>query len=228
MSTRKGRAALPMVMARLQETHPSARYELDWETPVQLLVATILAAQCTDERVSKVTRTLFQKYPDAKAFAEADLTELEEHLRPTETYEQKARAVQGACRVLVDRFGGEVPNHGYLASWAEQGMLMLNAVLTVRAHTPNSHKDRGWEQFTDAVIKKVNDKKDPVVFVLWGGYAKKKAKLIDAKHHTVIQGTHPSPLSAHQGFFGSRPFSTINAAVRKHSKPEINWQLPDV
>lgn len=124
--------------------------------------------------------------------------------------------------------GCKAPNHGYLAPWAEQGMLMLNAVLTVRAHTPNSHKDRGWEQFTDAVIKKVNDKPDPVVFVLWGGYAKKKAKLIDGKRHTVIQGTHPSPLSAHQGFFGSKPFSAINAALRTHGKPEINWALPPV
>jgi uracil-DNA glycosylase len=123
--------------------------------------------------------------------------------------------------------GFKPPKHGYLVSWAEQGLLMLNAVLTVRAHTPNSHKDKGWEQFTDAVIKKVNEKTDPVVFVLWGGYAKKKAKLIDPKRHVVIQGTHPSPLSASNGFFGSKPYSTINAALEARGKPAINWKLPD-
>jgi uracil-DNA glycosylase len=123
--------------------------------------------------------------------------------------------------------GIKPPKHGYLAGWAEQGMLMINAVLTVRAHTPNSHKDKGWEQFTDAIIKKVNEKTDPVVFVLWGGYAKKKAKLIDAKRHVVIQGTHPSPLSASSGFFGSKPYSTINAALAQRGKAPIDWRLPE-
>jgi uracil-DNA glycosylase len=122
----------------------------------------------------------------------------------------------------------KVPNNGYLVPWAKQGMLMINAVLTVRAHTPNSHKDKGWETFTDAVIKKVSDKSEPVVFVLWGGYAKKKAKLIDKKKHTVIEGTHPSPLSASNGFFGSKPFSTINKALEKQGHKPIDWSLPDV
>ena len=129
---------------------------------------------------------------------------------------------------LKDDIGGKIPNNGYLVPWAKQGLLMMNAVLTVRAHTPNSHKDKGWEKFTDAVIKKVNEKKDPVVFILWGGYAKKKAKLIDATRHKILQGAHPSPLSAHQGFFGSRPFSGINAALKSNHKPEINWQIPDL
>jgi uracil-DNA glycosylase len=105
---------------------------------------------------------------------------------------------------------------------------MLNAVLTVRAHTPNSHKNHGWEKFTDAVIAAVNEKRDPVIFVLWGGYAQKKTKLIDASRHTIIQSAHPSPLSARNGFFGSRPFSAINTALRSHGKPEIDWQLPDL
>ena len=122
--------------------------------------------------------------------------------------------------------GFRVPGHGHLEPWARQGMLMINAVLTVRAHTPNSHKARGWETFTDAVIRKVNEKADPVVFVLWGGYAKKKARLIDPKRHTVLEGTHPSPLSAHNGFFGSKPFSAINAALQQHGQPPIDWRLP--
>lgn len=121
-----------------------------------------------------------------------------------------------------------IPNHGYLVPWAKQGVLMLNAVLTVRAHTPNSHKDRGWETFTDAVITKVNQKLDPVVFVLWGAYAQKKLKLIDTNRHLVIQSAHPSPLSARNGFFGSKPFSAINIALNTMGKPEINWQLPDL
>ncbi|MBK1988899.1 uracil-DNA glycosylase [Sphaerospermopsis aphanizomenoides BCCUSP55] len=124
--------------------------------------------------------------------------------------------------------GFDIPNHGYLVDWAKQGMLMLNAVLTVRAHTPNSHKNKGWETFTDAVINKVNEKSEPVVFVLWGGYAQKKLKLIDVNRHIVIQSTHPSPLSARNGFFGSKPFSAINAALLSCGKPEIDWQLPDM
>ncbi|GHO44868.1 uracil-DNA glycosylase [Ktedonospora formicarum] len=121
-----------------------------------------------------------------------------------------------------------IPNNGYLVPWAEQGILMLNAVLTVRAHSPNSHKNQGWEKFTDAVIKRVNAKDDPVVFVLWGGYAQKKKALIDTTKHRIVAMAHPSPLSARNGFFGSKPFSTINAALRESGKPEIDWQLPDL
>lgn len=100
---------LPTILQRLDALHPEARYELDWQTPLQLLVATILAAQCTDVRVNAVTKTLFPKYPDARAFAEADTAELEEDIRPTGFYKNKAKAIQGACRMLVERFGGEVP-----------------------------------------------------------------------------------------------------------------------
>jgi uracil-DNA glycosylase len=129
---------------------------------------------------------------------------------------------------LKEDVGFDIPNNGYLVEWAKQGMLMLNAVLTVRAHTPNSHKNKGWETFTDAVINKVNDKADPVVFVLWGGYAQKKLKLIDTSRHIVIQSAHPSPLSARNGFFGSKPFSAINSALRASGKPEIDWQIPNL
>jgi len=126
---------------------------------------------------------------------------------------------------LKDDVGFNLPNNGYLITWAKQGILMLNAVLTVRAHTPNSHKNKGWETFTDAVINKVNQKPDPVIFVLWGGYAQKKIKLIDIKRHKVIQSAHPSPLSARNGFFGSKPFSAINSALCSFGKAEIDWQI---
>jgi uracil-DNA glycosylase len=121
-----------------------------------------------------------------------------------------------------------IPNNGYLVAWAEQGILMLNAVLTVQAHTPNSHKNKGWEKFTDAVISQVNDKPDPVIFVLWGAYAQKKISLIDTDRHHVIQSAHPSPLSAHRGFFGSKPFSAINTALKATGQLEINWQIPNI
>jgi uracil-DNA glycosylase len=122
--------------------------------------------------------------------------------------------------------GCPIPDSGYLTHWAEQGVLLLNAVMTVRAHQANSHKDRGWEIFTDAVIKAVNAKPDPVVFVLWGANARKKISLIDQSRHHVIESPHPSPLSAHRGFFGSRPFSRINTALRAAGKTEIDWQIP--
>ncbi len=129
---------------------------------------------------------------------------------------------------LRDDLGCRIPNNGYLVPWAKQGMLLLNTVLTVRAHQPNSHKGQGWETFTDAVLRKVNEKESQVVFVLWGGPAQKKAALIDTSRHVIIQSAHPSPLSARNGFFGSKPFSKINAALRAAGKPEIDWQLPDI
>lgn len=124
--------------------------------------------------------------------------------------------------------GFHIPNNGYLVPWAKQGMLMLNAVLTVRAHQANSHKNKGWEKFTDAIIRAVDAKDTPIVFILWGGYARKKKELIDTTRHIIIESAHPSPLSARNGFFGSKPFSKTNAALRKLGKPEIDWQIPDV
>ncbi len=493
MPEARGSNALATIIERLKSEHPNARYELDWETPLQLLVATILAAQCTDERVNAVTKTLFPRYPDARAFANADTAQLEEDIRPTGFYRNKAKAIQGACRVLVDRFGGEVPprmedmltlpgvarktanvvltnafglpsgivvdthvarvsrrlgltdqedperieadlmrlipkdewvafgpamvllgrytctakapqcgqcafedlcekrgvteaetsstprrpaatrgagrqsqlafgadageeqdaafrhadlaplppvqggdhsagyedlpqswldvladefekpyfrqlqafvaeerrnhqvfppepdvfnslrftpfdqtrvlllgqdpyhddgqahglcfsvrpgvksppslvnifkelhtdlgcrvpNHGCLTTWAERGVLLLNAVLTVRAHEPNSHKDKGWETFTDAIVRALNDRPKPVVFVLWGNYAQKKGRHIDSSRHPVIAGAHPSPLSAKK-FLGSRPFSAVNEALERLGEPPIDWQLPNL
>jgi uracil-DNA glycosylase len=114
---------------------------------------------------------------------------------------------------------------GYLEPWAKQGVLLLNTSLTVRAHTAASHKGKGWEKFTDAVIKAVNAKAERVVFVLWGGHAQKKLDLIDTTKHTVIKSAHPSPLSANNGFFGSKPFSKINTALKNAGFPEINWRV---
>ncbi|HYF65913.1 MAG TPA: uracil-DNA glycosylase [Herpetosiphonaceae bacterium] len=137
-------------------------------------------------------------------------------------------SLKNMFKELQTDLGCRIPNNGYLMPWAQQGILMLNAVLTVRAHSPNSHKNRGWEQFTDAIIRKVSAKETPVVFVLWGAYAQKKAALIDTSRHTIVQSAHPSPLSAKNGFFGSRPFSQINAALRLAGHQPIDWQLPDL
>jgi uracil-DNA glycosylase len=124
--------------------------------------------------------------------------------------------------------GCKIPNNGYLVPWAERGVMLLNAVLTVRAHQANSHKSKGWEKFTDATIRAVNAKTEHVVFVLWGGYAQKKIPLIDESRHTVVKSVHPSPLSAHTGFLGSKPFSQVNAALQTHGQEPIDWQLPDI
>ena len=115
--------------------------------------------------------------------------------------------------------------NGFLEPWARQGVLLLNTSLTVRAHAAASHKGKGWESFTDAIIRAVAAKSEHVVFVLWGGHAQKKLGLIDASKHTVIQSAHPSPLSAHNGFFGSKPFSKINAALLEHGQPEVDWRV---
>jgi uracil-DNA glycosylase/endonuclease III len=473
------------ILKGLREHHPDATYELDWSTPEEMLVGTTLAAQCTDERVNRVTKTLFVKYPSPQAFADADFDELAEDLKPTGFFRQKAQAVQTICRALVERFGGKVPRtieeltsihgiarksanvvlnccfdlptgvivdthvqrvsqrmglstntapekievdlmrvvpkdawtffgpamvlhgrytctakepacarcpflelcprkgvdgprpaaapapppprhfkgvrkvvqadgsvrplgpatptpsgaaiplpaaapapaavdpwiealaepmdqpwflqlcdyvereraehqvfppraevfsaytltpltsvkvlilgqdpyhddgqahglsfsvkpdvaippslrniykelrddlgiepptHGHLTRWAEQGVMLLNAVLTVRAHEPASHAGQGWERFTDATIQTVSRERDHVVFLLWGKHAQKKAKLIDRKKHTILEANHPSPLSARQGFFGSKPFSGANAALERKGQALIDWR----
>jgi uracil-DNA glycosylase len=127
---------------------------------------------------------------------------------------------------LQSDLGLPPPGSGSLVPWAEQGVLLLNAVLTVRESEPNSHAGEGWEEFTDAVIRAVNAKPEPVVFLLWGNYARKKRKLVDTNRHGVIESAHPSPLSAMSGFFGSRPFSRINDALSQHGQPPIDWRLP--
>lgn len=116
--------------------------------------------------------------------------------------------------------------HGFLESWARQGVLLLNSVLTVERSLAASHQGKGWERFTDAVIRAVNDQCDHVVFVLWGAYAQKKAAFVDAGRHLVLKSAHPSPLSAHNGFLGSRPFSKANAYLEEHGKQPIDWALP--
>ena len=124
---------------------------------------------------------------------------------------------------LKEDIGMEIPSHGCLSSWALQGVLLLNTVLTVRDSMPNSHKGRGWETFTDVIIRKLNEREKPIVFILWGANAKTKEKLITAKHHLILTGTHPSPLSAHTGFFGGAYFSRANRFLELENQEPINW-----
>ncbi|MBN1331382.1 uracil-DNA glycosylase [Candidatus Dojkabacteria bacterium] len=124
---------------------------------------------------------------------------------------------------IKNDLGKEIPNSGNLERWASQGVLLLNATLTVRAHTPGSHQNKGWEQFTDAVIRLISEKKENLVFLLWGSYAQKKGAVIDKAKHLVLESAHPSPFSADRGFFGCRHFSQTNNYLKKHREEEINW-----
>lgn len=129
---------------------------------------------------------------------------------------------------LQSDLGIKPVNHGYLESWARQGVLLLNAVLTVERSQANSHQGKGWEQFTDKVIATVNEQCEHVVFMLWGSYAQKKGAMIDGNRHLILKAPHPSPLSAHRGFLGCKHFSKANAYLEQHGKQPINWQLDDV
>lgn len=124
---------------------------------------------------------------------------------------------------LSTDLGLSLPTHGDLTRWATQGVLLLNSVLTVEGGKPGSHADLGWEQFTDAVIRILSERKEHLVFILWGNYAKQKAVLIDTAKHTIITSPHPSPFSAYSGFFGSRPFSQANTALERYNYPKVNW-----
>lgn len=121
--------------------------------------------------------------------------------------------------------GHPIPPSGNLLPWSHQGVLLLNATLTVRASTPGSHQNKGWEEFTDSAIKALSQKRDQLVFLLWGAYAQRKGAVIDADKHLVLKAAHPSPFAAHKGFFGCRHFSKTNAYLRQRGNPEIDWNL---
>ena len=129
---------------------------------------------------------------------------------------------------LHDDLGCYIPNNGYLTKWAKQGVLMLNTVLTVRAHQANSHRGMGWEQFTDAAIRILNEQDRPIVFILWGSPAQKKAQMLNNPKHLILKAPHPSPLSAYRGFFGSRPFSQTNEFLVKNGLEPRDWQIENV
>ena len=129
---------------------------------------------------------------------------------------------------LHEDLGCKIPNNGYLVKWAKQGVLMLNTVLTVRAHQANSHRGKGWEEFTDAAIRALNKQDRPIVFILWGRPAQMKRSMLDNPKHLILEAPHPSPLSAYRGFFGSKPFSQTNNFLIANRIIPIDWQIEDV
>lgn len=137
-------------------------------------------------------------------------------------------SLQNMFKELQDDLGCTIPDNGYLVRWAEQGVLLLNTVLTVREATPNSHKGMGWEKFTDRVIYHLNQREQPIVFILWGSHAQQKIQLITNRHHFVIRSVHPSPLSSYRGFFGSKPYSRTNEFLKSIGSTEIDWQIPNL
>lgn len=136
---------------------------------------------------------------------------------------RKPPSLQNIFKEVASDLGVPVPESGNLERWARQGVLLLNATLTVRSHTPGSHQQKGWEVFTDAVIKAIATQKKQVVFMLWGAYAQKKGAIIDATRHLVLASAHPSPFAAHRGFFGNKHFSKCNAYLQEHGKQPIDW-----
>ena len=137
-------------------------------------------------------------------------------------------SLQNIYKELQDDLGCEIPSHGYLKKWADQGVLLLNTVLTVRAHQANSHQGRGWEQFTDAIIRAVNAKDSSVVYMLWGRPAQSKIPMLTNPKHLILKAPHPSPLSAYRGFFGCKHFSQANAFLESHGESPIDWQIDPI
>ncbi|MBU9724286.1 uracil-DNA glycosylase [Litchfieldia alkalitelluris] len=135
-------------------------------------------------------------------------------------------SLRNIYKELHSDLGYEIPSHGYLQSWANEGVLLLNTVLTVQEGKAYSHQKKGWEEFTDAVIQELNNRSTPVVFILWGRHAQGKKSFITGEQHHIIESPHPSPLSANRGFFGSRPFSKTNSFLRSSGLKEVNWELP--
>ena len=136
-------------------------------------------------------------------------------------------SLKNIYKELHSDLGIVIPGHGDLSSWAKQGVLLLNSILTVRAHKAASHKNIGWETFTDSIISLLNEREDPAVFVLWGAFAQSKSRFITNPAHLIISSPHPSPLSASRGFFGSRPFSRTNTFLQSCGRSPIDWSLPE-
>jgi uracil-DNA glycosylase len=137
----------------------------------------------------------------------------------------KPPSLQNIFKEIKDDLGYDIPSTGNLEKWADQGVLLINAILTVRAGVPGSHQNQGWEQFTDAIIRKLSEKRSGLVFLLWGNFAIAKRELIDASKHHILTAAHPSPFSAHRGFFGCKHFSKANEILRQENKTEINWKI---
>ena len=202
----------------------------------------------------KLHQTVVQEYQSRQIFPEADDLFNAFHLTPLkdvkvvifgqDPYHNVGQA-HGLCfsvkpgveippslvniyKELQDDLGCYIPNHGYLVKWAKQGVLLLNTVLTVRAHQANSHRGIGWEEFTDAAIRILNEQDRPIVFILWGRPAQMKKAMLHNPKHLILEAPHPSPLSSYRGFFGSKPFSKANDFLKQHGMEPIDWQIENI
>ncbi len=202
----------------------------------------------------KLHQTIMQEYQTRQIFPEADDLFNAFHLTPLkdvkvvifgqDPYHNVGQA-HGLCfsvkpgveippslvniyKELQDDLGCYIPNNGYLVKWAEQGVLLLNTVLTVRAHQANSHRGIGWEEFTDAAIRILNEQDRPIVFILWGRPAQMKKSMLNNPKHLILEAPHPSPLSSYRGFFGSKPFSKANRFLEAHGITPIDWQIENI
>ena len=202
----------------------------------------------------KLHQTIMQEYQNRQIFPEADDLFNAFHLTPLkdvkvvifgqDPYHNVGQA-HGLCfsvkpgveippslvniyKELEDDLGCYIPNNGYLVKWAKQGVLLLNTVLTVRAHQANSHRGIGWEEFTDAAIRILNEQDRPIVFILWGRPAQMKKSMLNNPKHLILEAPHPSPLSSYRGFFGSRPFSQTNNFLKQHGVEPIDWQIENI
>ena len=171
-------------------------------------------------------------YPPAEDIFNAlhftPLSEVKVLILGQDPYHNEHQAHGLSFSVLQDDLGCKIPNNGYLKKWADQGVLLLNTVLTVRAHQANSHQGRGWEQFTDAIIQAVNAQDRPIVYMLWGRPAQSKIPMLTNPKHLILKAPHPSPLSAYRGFFGCRHFSQANQFLKEHGIEPIDWQIEDI
>ncbi|MDA3932341.1 MAG: uracil-DNA glycosylase [Tenericutes bacterium] len=134
-------------------------------------------------------------------------------------------SLRNIYKEMSDDLNIDIPSHGDLSSWAKQGVMLVNAIWTVRENQPLSHKDKGWERFSDSIISLLNQKEEPMVFILWGAFARNKKSLITNKKHLIIENVHPSPLSAYRGFFGAKPFSKINRFLKENNRQPINFKI---
>ena len=172
------------------------------------------------------TKLIFPPAQDIfNAFHLTPLKDVKVVILGQDPYHNNGQAHVNIYKELHDDLGCTIPNHGCLTKWAEQGVLMLNTVLTVRAHQANSHRGIGWEEFTDAAILALNSQDRPIVFILWGTPAQRKKRMLTNPKHLILEAPHPSPLAAYRGFFGSKPFSQTNAFLEKNGIEPIDWQI---
>ncbi len=218
----------------------------DWETPLQPEFAKPYYKklyETIDEEYK--TRTIYPPAEDIfNAFMFTPLSNVKVVILGQDPYHEPGQAhglsfsvkkgvtippsLVNIYKELQDDLGCYIPNNGYLKKWSDQGVLLLNTVLTVRAHEANSHKGLGWEEFTDAAIRVLNDVDHPIVFILWGRPAQMKQTMLNNPKHLIIKSPHPSPLSAYRGFFGSRPFSRTNAFLTEHGVDPVDWQIENI